>query len=102
MAQLRIKKAAEARGKNLNQLYQALNTARAQRGDRFVAMGTVRRYWYSTETGATGADELDQVSWSFLQEVAGVLGVSVYDLLPSEDGLGNKLPTPRMVMQDAA
>jgi hypothetical protein len=101
MAQLRIRAAAEQKGVNLNQLYQSLNTSRAQRGERFVALGTVRRYWHSTETGNVNGDELDQVSWAFLQEVARVLNVSVYDLLPVEDGLGNKLPTPR-AWKDAA
>lgn len=102
MAQLRIRSVAEGQAMNLNQLYQLLNTTRAQRGDRFVAMGTVRRYWYSTEAGQAKDKELDQISWSFLQEVAGVLGVSVYDLLPSEDGLGNRMPTPRAQLKEAA
>lgn len=102
MARLRVQQAAERKGVKLNQLYQAINTARAQRGDKFVAVGTVRRYWHSTEDGSLTSAELDQVSWSFLQEIAGVLGVSVYDLLPSEDGLGNLLPTPRKVLQDVA
>lgn len=101
MAKLRIQDAAEGRDVKLNQLYQAINTARAQRGENFVALGTVRRYWHSTETGSLAGPELDQISWSFLQEVAGVLGVSVYDLLPVEDGLGNLLPTP-YAMEDAA
>lgn len=95
MAQFRIRQVAEQRDVNLNGLYQKLNTARAQRGERFVALGTVRRYWHNTEDGKLASPELDQVSWSFLQEVATVLGASVYDLLPVEDGLGNRLPTPR-------
>lgn len=102
MARLRIKEAAEARDFNLSKLYQALNTARAQRGEKFVALGTVRRYWHSTETGAVAGDELDQVSWGFLQEVARTIGSSVYELLPEDDGLGNKLPTPRAVLDHAA
>ena len=92
MAVLRVKDVAGAQGKNLNQFYQALNAARARRGEEFVAMGTVRRYWYSTKDGGTASEELDQISWSFLQEVAAVLGVSVYDLLPEVDGLGNRKP----------
>jgi hypothetical protein len=101
MAKLRIKDAAEGRDVKLNQLYQAINTARAQRGEKFVAMGTMRRYWHSTETGNVDGHELDQISWSFLQEVARILGVSVYDLLPVEDGLGNLLPTP-YALEEAA
>ena len=101
MAKLRIKDAAEGRDVKLNQLYQAINTARAQRGEKFVAMGTMRRYWHSTETGNVDGHELDQISWSFLQEVARILGVSVYDLLRVEDGLGNLLPTP-YALEEAA
>jgi hypothetical protein len=101
MAQLRIKPVAEQRDVNLSGLYRMLNTARAQRNQPFVALGTVRRYWHSTEDGRTDSKELDQISWVFLQEVARVIGVSVYDLLPTEDGLGNQLPTPRILM-DAA
>ena len=93
MAKLRIRDAAERHDVKLNQLYQALNTARAQRGEKFAAMGTVRRYWHSTETGNLEGPELDQISWAFLQEVARILGVSVYELLPEDDGLGNLLPT---------
>lgn len=102
MAVLRVKNVASAKGKNLNQFYQALNAARARRGEEFVAMGTVRRYWYSTRDGGTTSEELDQISWSFLQEVASVLGVSVYDLLPTEDGMGNQLPTPYRVLENVA
>jgi hypothetical protein len=102
MAKLRVSETAERNGVKLNQLYQLLNTARAQRGEKFVAMGTVRRYWHSTETGNLNGPELDQVSWSFLQEVAATLRVSVYDLLPVEDGLGNLLPTPRADLKEAA
>jgi hypothetical protein len=102
MAHLRIAEAAERQGMKLNQLYQALNTARAQRGKPFAALGTVRRYWHSTEDGSVNGTELDQISWSFLQEVAGVLGVSVYDLLPVEDGLGNTMPVPRRTLENVA
>jgi hypothetical protein len=102
MAILRVKDEAAAKGMNLNQFYQALNGARARRNQEFVAMGTVRRYWYSTKDGSSSSDELDLISWSFLQEIAGLLGVSVYDLLPVEDGLGNLLPTPYMALEDAA
>ena len=102
MARLRIREVAERQGVKLNQLYQSINTARAQRGEKFVAMGTVRRYWHSTESGNLEDAELDQISWSFLQEVARILGVSVYDLLPEEDGLGNLLPTPYIALEDAA
>jgi hypothetical protein len=102
MATLRVREVAEGRGFNLNQLYQALNTARAGRGDAFVAIGTVRRYWHSTMDGTLKGDALDQISWSFLQEVAGVLGVSVYELLPAEDGLGNTMPRPRPRVNRAA
>ena len=101
MAILRVKDAAIEKGMNLNQFSQALNAARARRNQEFVAMGTVRRYWYSTKDGNTASEELDQISWSFLQEVAVLLGVSVYDLLPVEDGLGNLLPTP-YAMEEAA
>lgn len=102
MAILRVKSVATDKGMNLNQLYQAVNAARARRDQEFVAMGTVRRYWYSTRDGSTASEELDQISWSFLQELATVLGVSVYDLLPEEDGLGNLLPTPYVLLQEAA
>jgi len=102
MAKLRIRDVADRQGIKLNQLYQSINTARAQRGEKFVAMGTMRRYWHSTETGNIDGHELDQISWAFLQEVARILGVSVYELLPVEDGLGNLLPTPYMALEDAA
>ena len=102
MALLRVRETATEKGMNLNQFYQALNGARARRNQEFIAMGTVRRYWYSTKDGSTSSDELDLISWSFLQEIAGLLGVSVYELLPVEDGLGNLLPTPYMALEDAA
>lgn len=102
MARLRIRDVAEAKKLKLNQVYQAVNTARAQRGENFVALGTMRRYWHSTETGAASDNELDQISWAFLQEVAGVLGVSVYELLPKDDGLGNSLPALRTQVKHAA
>ena len=95
MAKLRIQAVASGKDVKLNQLYQAINTARAGRGEKFAAMGTVRRYWHSTETGNLEGDELDQISWSFLQEVARILGVSVYELLPEEDGMGNRVPMHR-------
>jgi len=98
---LRVRDAASDKGLNLNQFAQALNAARARRNQEFVAMGTVRRYWYSTKDGSSTSEELDLISWSFLQEIAGLLGVSVYELLPVEDGLGNLLPTP-YAMEEAA
>jgi hypothetical protein len=101
MAKLRVRDVATEKDMNLNQFYQALNTARARRGQEFAAMGTVRRYWYSTKDGSTTSEELDLISWSFLQEIAALLGVSVYDLLPVEDGLGNLLPTPYAVEEAA-
>jgi hypothetical protein len=92
MARLRISQEAEQRGIKLNQLYQMINTARAQRGEKFVAMGTMRRYWHSTENGTLNGPELDQISWAFLQEVAGILGVDPRALLPEDDTSGNSRP----------
>ena len=92
MARLRIQKVASDKGLKLNQVYQSINTERAQRGEKFVAIGTMRRYWHSTEDGSLDGKELDQVSWSFLQEVARIIGCSVYELLPEDDSLGNENP----------
>lgn len=102
MAILRVRDVATDRGMNLNKLAQAINVARARRDQEFVAMNTVRRYWYSTKDGNTASDQLDLISWSFLQEIAGILGVAVYDLLPKEDGLGNLLPTAYNHLEVAA
>ena len=102
MAQLRVKQVGEARGMNLNKLYRALNEARQTRHEDWIAQGTVRRYWHSTKDGVLSSEPLDQISWSFLQEIAAVYGCSVYELLPEDDGLGNKLPTLRRAVKQVA
>jgi predicted DNA-binding ribbon-helix-helix protein len=92
MAILRVKEVAESKEVKLNQLLQTINTERARANKPFVAIGTMRRYWHSTEDGTLKGKELDQISWGFMQEIAKILQVSVYDLLPVEDGLGNRVP----------
>lgn len=91
---LRVREQAIAHGFRQADLFQAINAQRQQDGRAWVSMQTIARYWSSAV--------LDSFSWSFLQEIAAVYGCSVYELLPEDDGLGNKLPTLRRAVKQVA
>lgn len=97
MAQLRVKECAEARGVSQTQLHAAVN----RRLDDPIAMGTIRRYWYSSRDGKEGGLPIKLVDLDLLAVVAQVLGVSLCKLVEAEeDQPGNKKPTlrPRVYM----
>ena len=85
MARLRVQDTATARGLNLSQLHAAVNKRREQP----VAMGTLRRYWYSTKDGLARGEPIELVDVHLLGTIARALGVPVAELL-NEDELGQK------------
>ncbi len=85
MARLKVQAAATARGLNLSQLWAAVN----KRMDKPVAMGTIRRYWYSTKDGKEHSEEIELVDVHLLGTIAKALDLSVFDLL-NEEELGQK------------
>lgn len=83
MARLRVRDAADARGLNLSQLWAAVN----KRLDEPVAMGTMRRYWYSTRDGSERGEAIELVNVHLLGTIARALEVKVAELL-NESELG--------------
>jgi transcriptional regulator with XRE-family HTH domain len=81
MARLRVKELAEQQGLNISQLQ--LKTG--------VAMGTMRRYWYSTKDGSAHGPAIELVDLTTLAAIARAIGVRATDLI-NEDELGNSLP----------
>jgi transcriptional regulator with XRE-family HTH domain len=75
MPRLRIKDLAGAQNINLSQLQ--------RRAD--ITMNTARRYWHSSRDGKDGGEPLEELNWTVLEKIAGVLGVKVRDLLSEED-----------------
>lgn len=57
-----------------------------------IAMGTVRRYWYSTSGGKADGAPLREIDMVVLQAIAHVLHVPIADLI-EEDGSDNGSPT---------
>jgi len=86
MARLRVREQAEARGINMSQLHTMIN--KRQDADKPVAMGTIRRYWYSTKDGKQQGPAIELVDVHLLGTIARALGVSLFDLM-NEDELGN-------------
>ena len=84
MARLKVQEAALARGINLSQLHVAINQRMAGR-NKPVALGTVRRYWYSTHDGNVGGDPIELVNIHILGTIARVLDVPVADLLNGDE-----------------
>jgi hypothetical protein len=81
MTRLKIQDHAKERGLNLSQLHGLVN----KRLDDPIAMGTMRRYWYSTKDGKESGPDIELVDLSLLGTVAQVLGVSVADLINEEE-----------------
>lgn len=89
MARLRVQEWAKTRGLNLSQLQAAVN--KRLNAERPVAMGTMRRYWYSTKDGKETGEPIELADLHLLATIARVLDVPLSDLL-NEDELGDSLP----------
>jgi hypothetical protein len=83
MARLKVRSVAQERGLNLSTLQAVVN----KRLDKPVAMGTMRRYWYSTKDGKETGDPIELVDLHLLGTIAKALGVRLSDLM-NEDELG--------------
>ena len=83
MSRLKVQEHARERGLNLSQLHAAVN--RNRRRAVPVAMGTLRRYWYSTKDGKAQGDPIEQVDLSLLSTIAQTLGISLADLVNEEE-----------------
>lgn len=81
MARLRVQEQARDRGLNLSQLQAAVN----RRLDKPVAMGTMRRYWYSTKDGKEYGPPIELVDLHLLGTIARALGVSLSELVNEEE-----------------
>lgn len=81
MARLRVQKQARERGLNLSTLHAAVT----KRLDKPVAMGTIRRYWYSTKDGREHGEAIELVDLHLLGTIARVLGVEVAELINGEE-----------------
>lgn len=88
MARLRVKEVADAQGLNLSQLQVAVNR-RMPATSEPVAIGTIRRYWYSTQKGNATGEPIKLVDIYLLGTIAKVLDVPVAQLL-NEAELGQK------------
>jgi hypothetical protein len=89
MARLRVQEVAAQRGLNLSQLQIAVNR-RLPATIEPVAIGTIRRYWYSTQNGKASGDAIKLVDINLLGTIAKVLDVPVSELL-NESELGQKM-----------
>lgn len=81
MARLRVQEAATERGLNLSQLWSLVN----KRATKPVAMGTMRRYWHSTDNGLAKGGDIELVNVHLLGTIAKALGVRVAELLNEEE-----------------
>lgn len=81
MARLRVRDVARERDLNLSTLHAAVN----KRLDKPVAMGTLRRYWYSTKDGKEHGEAIELVDLNLLGTVARALGVEIAELLNGEE-----------------
>jgi hypothetical protein len=92
MARLRVREVAAARDVSQTQLHAAVN----KRLDDPIAMGTIRRYWYSSRDGKEGGLPIKLVDLDLLAVVAQVLGVSLCKLVEAEETEpGQRAPAPR-------
>lgn len=90
MARLRVQDVAAQRGINLSQLQIAVNRLIPDEpGREPVAIGTIRRYWYSTQDGKAIGLPIKLVDINLLGTIAKVLDVPVSELL-NEAELGQK------------
>lgn len=83
MPRLRVREVAEQKGYNMSQL--------ARRAD--IAMGTVRRYWYSTSGGKAYGTPLREIDMVVLQAIAHVLRVAIADLIVEDSSDDDVPPT---------
>lgn len=83
MARLKVQEVATTRGLNLSQLLAAVN--RRQYREKPVAMGTLRRYWYSTKDGLERGEAIELVDIYLLGTIARALDVPVGELLNGEE-----------------
>lgn len=88
MARLRVKEVADSQGVNLSQLQITVNR-RLPETDEPVAIGTIRRYWYSTQNGSAHGKPIKLVDIYLLGSIAKALSVPVAELL-NEAELGPK------------
>lgn len=82
MPRLRVREVATQKGLNMSQL--------SRRAD--IAMGTVRRYWYSTSGGKADGAPLREIDMVVLQAIAHVLDVPIAALI-EEDESNHGTPT---------
>jgi hypothetical protein len=81
MARLKVRSVAQERGLNLSTLQAAVN----KRLDKPVAMGTMRRYWYSTKDGKEVGAPIELVDLHLLGTIAKALGVRLSELMNEEE-----------------
>lgn len=82
MARLKVQEKARERGVNLSELQVRVSN----RMGRVVPLGTLRRYWHSTQKGKTGADKpIELVDVYLLGTIARVLEVPIGELLNEEE-----------------
>ncbi len=81
MARLKVQEVAGAHDLNLSQLWSLVN----KRASKPIAMGTMRRYWHSTDNGLASGDAIKLVDIHLLGTIAKSLGVPVSELLNEEE-----------------
>lgn len=79
MTRLKVRDHASEKGFNMSQLLAAVNQ-RLNR-DSPIAMGTIRRYWYSTKDGKESGSPIELVDILLLNAIAKVLDVELIDLI---------------------
>lgn len=85
MARLKVQEKARERGLNLSELQVRVSA----RTGRAIPLGTLRRYWHSTEKGKVQDNPIKLVDIYLLGTIAHVLEVPVGELL-NEEELGQK------------
>jgi hypothetical protein len=82
MARLKVQEKARERGLNLSELQVRVSA----RMGRAVPLGTLRRYWHSTQKGRAEADKpIELVDIFLLGTIARVLDVPIGDLLNGDE-----------------
>lgn len=90
MARLKVQEIASGKGVNLSQLQITVNR-RLPVDEKPVAIGTIRRYWYSSQDGKASGEPIELVNIHLLGTIAKALEVKISDLL-NEDELGQSEP----------
>jgi hypothetical protein len=81
MARLKVQEKARERGLNLSELQVRVSA----RMGRAIPLGTLRRYWHSTEKGKVEDNPIKLVDIYLLGTIARVLEVPVGDLLNADE-----------------